>query len=65
MKLRHRTCQFNTDDLPLFAFVQNAERRLARPLPLPARRIRDRFGLSAAAAAITAELAGFAMGGDR
>jgi hypothetical protein len=31
-------------------------------LPLPARRIRNRFGLSAAAATITAELAGFAMG---
>ena len=64
MKIRHRTWQFNTDELPLFAFARNAERRLARPLPLPARRIRDRFGLSAAAAAITAELAGF-MTGDR
>ena len=49
-------------DLPLFA---HAERRLARPLPLPARRIRNRFGLSPAAAVITAELAGFAMEGDR
>ena len=31
-------------------------------LPLAARRIRDRFGLSGATAALTAELAGFAMG---
>jgi len=31
-------------------------------LPLAARRIRDRFGLSTVAAAITAELAGFTMG---
>ena len=36
--------------------------RRAYLLPLAARRIRDRFGLSTAAAAITAELAGFAMG---
>ena len=39
--------------------------RRAYMLPLAARRIRDRFGLSAAAATITAELAGFAMEGDR
>ena len=31
-------------------------------LPLAARRIRDRFGLSGATATITAELAGFTMG---
>jgi hypothetical protein len=62
MKLRHRPRQLNADDLPLFA---SAERRLARPLNLPARRIRERFGLSPAAAAITAELAGFTMEGVR
>jgi hypothetical protein len=39
----------------------NRQRR-AYLLPLAARRICDRFGLSAAAATITAELAGFAMG---
>ena len=32
-------------------------------LPLPARRIRDRFGLSPATAIVTAELAGFATEG--
>jgi hypothetical protein len=32
-------------------------------LPFPARRIRDRFGLSPAAAAVTAELAGFVAEG--
>jgi hypothetical protein len=31
-------------------------------LPLAARRIRDRFGLSGATASLTAELAGFARG---
>ena len=36
--------------------------RRAYVLPLAARRIRDRFGLSTAAATITAELAGFASG---
>jgi hypothetical protein len=41
-----------------------ADGRLGRPLPLPARRIRDRFGLTPAAAAITAELAGFLMEGN-
>ena len=47
MKLRYRSRQLNADDLPLFA---SAERRLARPLNLPARRIRERFGLWAARA---------------
>ena len=47
-------------DLPLFAWA-DPQGRVYR-LPLPARRILDRFGLSAAAATITAELAGFAMG---
>ena len=42
-----------------------AGRRLARPLPLPARSIRDRFGLSPATAVVTAELAGFSTEGDR
>lgn len=36
--------------------------RRAYRLPLAARRIRDRFGLSPAAAAMTAELAGFTTG---
>ena len=44
----------------LFEWADRQNR--AYVLPLPARRIRDRFGLSAAAATITAELAGFAMG---
>jgi hypothetical protein len=48
--------QLSPDSLPLFAA---AGRRLARPLPLPARRIHDRFGLSPATAVVTAELAGF------
>jgi hypothetical protein len=39
--------------------------RRAYVLPLPARRLRDRFGLSPAAAAVTAELAGFAMEASR
>ena len=44
----------------LFEWADRQSR--AYVLPLAARRIRDRFGLSVAAAAITAELAGFAMG---
>ncbi len=59
--LHHRPQRLNASDLPLFAWAAIAERRYARPLPLPARRIRDRFGLSPAVATITAELAGFAM----
>jgi hypothetical protein len=47
-------------DLPLFAWADR-QGRVYR-LPLPARRIRDRFGLSGTTAALTAELAGFAMG---
>jgi hypothetical protein len=56
-KLHHRPRPLNGEDLPLFA--NGSERRLARPLPLPARRIRDRFGLPPAVAVVTAELAGF------
>ena len=54
--------QLDPDSLPLFTA---ASRRLARPLPLPARRIRDRFGLSPSTAVTTAQLAGFPMEGDR
>jgi hypothetical protein len=42
----------------LFEWADRQSR--AYVLPLAARRIRDRFGLSGATAAITAELAGFA-----
>jgi hypothetical protein len=58
MKVHQRRCprQLDPFDLPLFA---SAERRLARPLPLLAWRIRNRFGLSPATALVTAELAGF------
>jgi hypothetical protein len=59
MKLQCCRQQLNVDSLPLFA---DAERRLARPLSFPARRIRQRFGLSWAAAVVTAELAGFGEG---
>ena len=57
-KLHHGALpkQLSAESLPLFAA---AGRRLARPLPLPVRRIRDRFGLSPATALVTAELAGF------
>jgi hypothetical protein len=58
---RLRPAQLSPETLPLFAAATG---RLARPLPLPARRIRDRFGLTPAAAAITAELAGFLMEGN-
>ena len=44
----------------LFEWADRQSR--AYVLPLPARRIRERFGLSAAAATVTAELAGFTMG---
>jgi hypothetical protein len=54
--------QLSPDSLPLFTA---ADRRFARPLPLPARRIRDRFGLSPATAIVTAELAGFPTEGGR
>jgi hypothetical protein len=40
-----------------------AERRLVRPLTLPARRICHRFGLSPATAVTVAELAGFRVEG--
>jgi hypothetical protein len=61
-KLHHRDLpkQLSPESLPLFVA---AGRRFARPLPLPARRIRDRFGLSPATAIVTAELAGFATEG--
>jgi hypothetical protein len=61
-RLEHQASPLNAADLPLFVWATVAERRFSRPLSLPARRIRDRFGLSAAAAVITAELAGFTMG---
>ena len=62
MKLHHRPRQLNVDDLPLFA---GFGRKLARPLNLPVRRIRERFGLSPAVAAVTADLAGFMMEGGQ
>jgi hypothetical protein len=64
MKIHHCPIQpqHSADDLPAFAATG---RRLARPLPPPARRIRDRFGLSPATAVVTAEQAGFLTGGSR
>ncbi len=59
MTLEQRRRPFNGGDLPLFAWAER--QRWVYVLPLPARRIRDRFGLSPAAAIVTAELAGFAM----
>ena len=62
MKLRYRSRQLKADDLPLFAWAAVIERRFFRPLPLPAHRIRQRFGLSPAVSLLTAELAGFVWG---
>jgi hypothetical protein len=62
MKLHYRSQHLNAEDLPLFAWAAITERRLARPLPFPAHRIRVRFGLSPAASLVTAELAGFVAG---
>ena len=63
MKLHRNASQAQSPYLTSFAWATTPARPHAAPAP--ARRIRDRFGLSAAAAAITAELAGFTMGGDR
>jgi hypothetical protein len=59
MKLRRCRNAFKPDTWDLFAWANIAERRYVGPLSLPARRIRERFGLSPAAAIVTAELAGF------
>ena len=56
----HRSPNGRNHHPDLFEWADRQSR--AYVLPLPARRIRDRFGLSAAAATITAELAGFTMG---
>ena len=60
MKLHQHRPPIKAGDLPLFTWAEQ-QRRIH--LPLPARRLRDRFGLSAAAAVVTAELAGFVTEG--
>jgi hypothetical protein len=59
----HHPRRRNTiNELPLW---QAADRSRIRALPLPARRLVARLGMSASMAASIAELAGFYMGGDR
>jgi hypothetical protein len=55
----HRSSKGRNYHPDLFEWADRQRR--AYVLPLAVRRIRDRFGLSTAAATITAELAGFAM----
>jgi hypothetical protein len=60
MKLAGRAIRRNRSP-DFFDWAEQRERIFR--VPLPPRRIRDRFGLSPAVAFVTAELAGFAMEG--
>jgi hypothetical protein len=48
-------------NLPLFAWVANRIQASRKPVPLAARALSRRYGLSPTRAALVAELAGFAM----
>lgn len=59
MKVRPKPTDFNL--LPLWRVAREAE---LRALPLPARRIANRFGLDANTARLLASLAGLGSGGQ-
>ena len=61
-RARHRNGRTSPEQVPLF---DHAERVRVRSLPLPARRLAQRFGLSASTALAVALAAGFRVDSDK